>query len=54
MLSLHRAGRMDEPALAAFANESKYEETVVELAALAKVPINVADRLMAANGPIRC
>jgi uncharacterized protein (DUF2336 family) len=49
VLSLHRAGRMDEAALAAFAGDGKYEETVVALAALAKVPINVADRLMASE-----
>ncbi len=51
VLSLHRAGRMNEAALAAFAGEGKYEETVVALAALAKVPINVADRLMAGERP---
>ena len=51
VLSLHRAGRMNEAALAAFAGEGKYEETVVALAALAKVPINVADRLMAGDRP---
>ena len=49
VLSLHRAGRMDETALARFANDGKYEETVVALAALSKVPINVADRLMASE-----
>ena len=51
VLSLHRAGRMNEAALAAFAGEGKYEETVVALAALAKVPINVVDRLMAGDRP---
>jgi uncharacterized protein (DUF2336 family) len=51
VLSLHRAGRMDEAALAAFANDGKYEETVVALAALSKVPVNVADRLMAGERP---
>ena len=34
VLSLHRAGRMNEAALAAFADDGKYEETVVGLAAL--------------------
>lgn len=47
VLSLNRAGRMDEAALATFCSEGKYEEAVVALAALAKVPINVVDRLMA-------
>ena len=42
---------MNEPALAAFANDGKYEETVVGLAALSKVPIDVADRLMAGERP---
>jgi uncharacterized protein (DUF2336 family) len=51
VLSLHRAGRMNETALAAFAGDSKYEETVVALAALAKVPVNVADRLMGGDRP---
>jgi uncharacterized protein (DUF2336 family) len=51
VLSLHRAGGMNETALAAFAGEGKYEETVVALAALSKVPIGVADRLMASDRP---
>jgi uncharacterized protein (DUF2336 family) len=51
VLGLHQAGRMNEAALAAFCSESKYEETVVALAALAKVPINVADRLMGGERP---
>ena len=51
VLSLHRAGGMNETALAAFAGDGKYEETVVALAALSKVPINVADRLMATDRP---
>ena len=42
---------MNEAALAAFADDGKYEETVVALAALSKVPINVADRLMAGERP---
>ncbi len=42
---------MNEAALAAFAGDNKYEETVVALASLAKVPINVADRLMASDRP---
>jgi len=47
VLSLSRAGRMDEASLAAFCVDGRYEEAVVALAALAKVPINVVDRLMA-------
>ncbi len=42
---------MNEPALAAFCSEGKYEEAVVGLAALAKVPINVADRLIGGDRP---
>jgi len=49
VLSLHRAGGMNEAALAAFASDGKYDETVVALAALSRVPINVADRLMASE-----
>jgi uncharacterized protein (DUF2336 family) len=51
VLSLHRAGAMDEAALAAFAGDGKWEETVVALAALSKVPIGVADRLMTSERP---
>ena len=51
VLGLHRSGRMNEAALAEFCSEHKYEETVVGLAALAKVPIDVADRLMAGERP---
>lgn len=49
VLGLSRAGRMDEAALAKFCSDGKYEEAVVALAALAKVPINVVDRLMAGD-----
>jgi uncharacterized protein (DUF2336 family) len=51
VLKLHQAGRMTETALAAFCSEGKYEEAVVGLAALAKVPINVVDRLMGSQRP---
>jgi uncharacterized protein (DUF2336 family) len=51
VLSLHRSGGMNEAALAAFAGDGKYEETVVALAALSKVPIGVTDRLMASERP---
>ena len=46
VLNLDRAGRLDETAVAAYCGEHKYEETVVALATLAKVPVNVVDRLM--------
>jgi hypothetical protein len=42
---------LSEAALASFCNEGKYEEAVAALAALAKVPVNVADRLMSGNRP---
>jgi phosphoglycolate phosphatase-like HAD superfamily hydrolase len=51
VLGLHRAGNMNETALAGFATGGKYEETVVALAALSKVPISIADRLMASERP---
>jgi uncharacterized protein (DUF2336 family) len=51
VLGMHRAGTMNETALAAFATDGKYEETVVALAALSKVPISIADRLMASERP---
>jgi uncharacterized protein (DUF2336 family) len=51
VLKLQRAGDLDEGALAAFAGDGKYEETVAALAALSKVPISVADRLMAGDRP---
>jgi len=51
VLALHRAGRMNEETLAGFCSEGKYEETVAALAALSKVPIEVADRLMGGDRP---
>src|ERR1700733_14723080 len=51
VLNLHRTGRMTEATLAGLCGEGKYEETVVALAALAKVPIDVADRLMGGDRP---
>ncbi len=51
VLNLNRAGQMNEAALAAFCSDGKYEEAVVALAALAKVPINVVDRLMGGERP---
>jgi uncharacterized protein (DUF2336 family) len=51
VLSLDRAGRLNETALAAFCSENKFEETVAALATLAKVPVNVADRLLGGDRP---
>jgi uncharacterized protein (DUF2336 family) len=51
VLRQHRAGTMNEAALAAFAADGKYEETVVALAALSKVPVAIAARLMAGERP---
>lgn len=51
VLGLHRLGRLDEAALAGFCTDGKYEETVVALAALSKVPVIVADRLMSGDRP---
>jgi uncharacterized protein (DUF2336 family) len=51
VLSLGRARRLDETALVSFCSEGKYEETVAALAALAKVPIKIADRLMSSGRP---
>jgi uncharacterized protein (DUF2336 family) len=51
VLSLDRAGRLNEVALAAFCSDKKFEEAVVALATLAKVPINVADRLLGGERP---
>jgi uncharacterized protein (DUF2336 family) len=51
VLNLDRAGRMNEAALAAFCGDGKYEEAVVGLAALGKVPVNIVDRLMSGERP---
>jgi len=51
VLGLDRAGRLNEAALAAFCSDKKFEEAVVALATLAKVPINVADRLLGGERP---
>jgi len=51
VLNLSRSGQLNEATLAAFCNDGKYEETVVALATLAKVPINVVDRLMGGDRP---
>jgi uncharacterized protein (DUF2336 family) len=51
VLGLERANRLDEAVLLAFANDGKFEETVVALATLSKVPIKIADRLMGGDRP---
>ncbi|MGH6673847.1 MAG: DUF2336 domain-containing protein [Xanthobacteraceae bacterium] len=51
VLKLSRAGQMNEAVLTAFCSDGKYEEAVVGLAALSKVPIAVVNRLMNGNRP---
>jgi uncharacterized protein (DUF2336 family) len=51
VLSLDRAGRLDEAAIAAFCGEGKFEEAIAALATLSKVPIAVVDRLMFGERP---
>lgn len=46
VLGLEQANQLDEAALMSFCAEGKYEEAVVALATLTKVPIRIADRLM--------
>jgi uncharacterized protein (DUF2336 family) len=49
--ALHQAGGLNEPALAAFAKDKKFEHTVAALSVLCAVPIETVDRLMAGNRP---
>jgi len=51
VLGLERAGALDETAVAAFCADDKYEETAVGLAILAKVPVNVIDRMLSGDQP---
>jgi len=51
VLSLERTGQLDEAALVSFCTAGKYEEAVVALATLAKVPIDIVDRLMDGDRP---
>jgi uncharacterized protein (DUF2336 family) len=51
VLRLDRGGCLTEATLASFCSEGKYEEAVAALAALAKVPIPVVDRIMGAERP---
>jgi uncharacterized protein (DUF2336 family) len=49
--ALRRQGKLGEASLVEFAKAGRYEETVVTLAALCAVPIEVADRLMGGDRP---
>jgi uncharacterized protein (DUF2336 family) len=51
MLGLSSSGRLTEAVLATFCQDGKYEEGVVVLATLAKVPISIADRVMGGERP---
>lgn len=46
VLALHKAGRLDEPQLAAFALAGRFEETAAALSLICAVPIEVVERLM--------
>jgi uncharacterized protein (DUF2336 family) len=46
VLGLSSSGHLTEAVLATFCQDGKYEEGVVALATLAKVPISIADRVM--------
>jgi len=43
---MHRARKLTEADVVAFAHEGKYEETIASLATLCSVPVEVVDRLM--------
>ena len=49
--ALRAEGKLNEAALADFARSGQYEETIAALASLCAVPIEVMDRLMAAEQP---
>lgn len=51
VLSLKRANRLDESTLVAYCSEGKFEEAVVALATLAKVPVKTVDRLIGGERP---
>ena len=46
VLELHLAGRLNADALAEFAKERRYEETVAALSAMTGVPLAIVDRLV--------
>jgi uncharacterized protein (DUF2336 family) len=49
VLGLHRAGKMTETTLLEFCRDGKYEEAVVALSSLCKVPVDVSERLMSGD-----
>jgi uncharacterized protein (DUF2336 family) len=51
VLGLDRAGQLDENVLTSFCSDGKFEEAVVTLATLSKVPIKIADRLLGGDRP---
>jgi uncharacterized protein (DUF2336 family) len=51
ILDLRRDGKLDEATLVEFTKNAQHEETVAALASLCAVPIDVVDRLMAADRP---
>lgn len=51
VFALKEQGKLAEPALGEFAKDGKFEETVVALAELSKVPIETVERLMAGDRP---
>lgn len=51
VFSLSGSGHLTEAALASFCRDGQYEEAVVALATLAKVPIEVADRVVSGERP---
>ena len=51
VLAMHQDGKLGEPELSEFAKDKKFEETVAALSVLCNVPIEAADRLVAAERP---
>jgi uncharacterized protein (DUF2336 family) len=51
VLDLSSSGQLTEAVLATLCHDGKYEEAVVALATLAKVPISVADRVVSGARP---
>jgi uncharacterized protein (DUF2336 family) len=51
VLGLYKSGNMNEAALLEFCRDGKYEEAVVALASLCKVPLDVSERLMGGDRP---
>ncbi len=51
VFALHKAGKLGEAQLSAFAKAGQYEETAAALSALCKIPVDVVDRLMSGDRP---